>query len=460
MRIRFSSCKWFAFALALATAACGPTPLAIGQCGPPCGADTVTEFARLVRGDQAMAEAVRLTAGMAPGQQSTLLELKQLLQSMGISVVGVKADASALLSMRGPKIAHLRNPDHFVVVGLNNSDVVQLVETGAFAPLGRAEFAQRYSGAALVLPQDTEAGPRIELPKFDDLEEITRVGETLTYDFAIKNVGTKPLEVTVLRSTCSCVATLANEPPVPAGDQGLLKVTLQVYELEGFAHRLTLSTNDPLVPRVDLTVRGEVAQDLVVTPDRLFFAVRRGHPQSRQIVVKSPMNVMLQSADTALSWLSVKLVREPEAELQRVWSIVATVPDTAPVGRYQTEIQIGSVQRGDRVALGVPVEIDVEGQLAVRPPSAFFGFVKPGQRREVKLSLVSRGGDDFRVLQVVAEDKMITVARSRAVPGGWEIPVALDARTPGVIRSRLVVTTDCRGEERIEIPLYAHVTGE
>ena len=40
------------------------------------------------------------------------------------------------------------------------------------------------------------------------------------------------------------------------------------------------------------------------------------------------------------------------------------------------------------------------------------------------------------------------------------IPVGVNAERPGVIDGKLIVSTNWPGEERIEIPVYAHVVQE
>ena len=99
-----------------------------------------------------------------PGAEGSMLDVKEAAESLAIALLGVKATLHELTSeVRGPKIIHLNDPAHFLVMARASSEWVQLLDRGRPIVVSREEIEKRYSGHALIVEQAQEdaGGPKL-----------------------------------------------------------------------------------------------------------------------------------------------------------------------------------------------------------------------------------------------------------------------------------------------------------
>jgi ABC-type bacteriocin/lantibiotic exporter with double-glycine peptidase domain len=124
----------------------------------------------------------RLVAGL-PGRDATMLQIQEAGRAIGIELRGVGADLTALASdVPGPKILHLSNPDHFLVLARASEELAQVVDGGRVGVLPIPALAARYSGHALIAEIAVPpAAPRLEVE----------------HTFDVRNAGTEDLVLRV-----------------------------------------------------------------------------------------------------------------------------------------------------------------------------------------------------------------------------------------------------------------------
>jgi len=82
-------------------------------------------------------------------------------------------------------------------------------------------------------------------------------GTPVTYVFAFKNTGAKPLIVEVATAECGCTTPDYPKEPVPKGKDGKIKVTFNAESAGTFSKKVTVkfaNVDDPAT----LTIEGEV----------------------------------------------------------------------------------------------------------------------------------------------------------------------------------------------------------
>ncbi|MCD6361641.1 MAG: hypothetical protein J7M38_12365, partial [Armatimonadetes bacterium] len=117
-----------------------------------------------------------------PADESSMLDIKQAAEKLGLRLVGVAASLDELThNVRGPKIIHLNDPAHFLVMARDSSEWVQLLDHGRVTIAPRAEIEKRYSGHALILDQSQfpDGGARMEVPDFHHTFGIAGGGVTI-----------------------------------------------------------------------------------------------------------------------------------------------------------------------------------------------------------------------------------------------------------------------------------------
>ena len=129
--------------------------------GQSCGVTSLFDFCRLA--GQELSNEQREQIGEAyPAEEAAMLDIKQAAESLGITLVGVETTLSELDNVVGPKILHLKDPAHFVVLARASPEWVHLLDSGGVVVIPREEIEERYTGHALVLEQEENpGGPRL-----------------------------------------------------------------------------------------------------------------------------------------------------------------------------------------------------------------------------------------------------------------------------------------------------------
>jgi len=102
------------------------------------------------------------------------------------------------------------------------------------------------------------SGPSIYFPEdFWDFGEITP-DELPTHIFKFKNIGDEILIIKGTKVSCeSCIDPLISTEKLNPGEEGELKITVNSLDMIGrFTKRIYVETNDPLNPRITITVSG------------------------------------------------------------------------------------------------------------------------------------------------------------------------------------------------------------
>lgn len=88
-------------------------------------------------------------------------------------------------------------------------------------------------------------GPRMEIePEEFDFGHVQQ-NEELVHEFVVRNVGSEDLEVRKIATSCGCAAALLADRVIAAGEQTILRVTLQTRRYRGRKERtVSIASND------------------------------------------------------------------------------------------------------------------------------------------------------------------------------------------------------------------------
>lgn len=130
--------------------------------------------------------------------------------------------------------------------------------------LGRLAFGACATCAFLLVPllaagDGGAPGPRIRFGQTThDFGTLTSQ-EIVRFSWPYRNEGNAPLVITGTKPSCGCTATAIDESPVAVGESGVLEVTFDPKGIRGTVRKsLAIMSNDPVHPRVLLTIRADV----------------------------------------------------------------------------------------------------------------------------------------------------------------------------------------------------------
>lgn len=84
-------------------------------------------------------------------------------------------------------------------------------------------------------------------------------GKPVTYEFNFTNVGTEPLIITKVESSCGCTVPKYTNAPVKPGEAGSISVTFNAAQATPFSKSITIRSNAK-TPLKSLYIKGEVVK--------------------------------------------------------------------------------------------------------------------------------------------------------------------------------------------------------
>jgi len=307
--------------------------------------------------------------------------------------------------------------------------------------------------------QATAAAPRLELQERTfDFGTVER-GSKIEHTFALPNRGDGVLLIDHVKSSCGCTVAVVSAHEVPSAADARVTVTVDTARMAGRVTKIvTVYTNDPDNPVLPLTMTGQVAADLLLTPTPLYLGhVRRGD-RTRHEVVVVPGRPGTSFAITAVAspgpLLHAVVEPRPDGPGQRIF---VELDPQAPLGRFSEELTLHTTSPREST-LTLPVFGSIEGEVVVLPPQVTFG-ISHGKAPERDLFIRNRGSRPLTVTGVSVPKELVTYELS-TLRDGLEYRLTLRLRDhvpPGAVEGAIDIFTDHPDESHLVVPLYAIV---
>jgi hypothetical protein len=84
-------------------------------------------------------------------------------------------------------------------------------------------------------------------------------GTPVTYEFKFENIGTEPLIINKVESTCGCTVPEYTKTPIKPGDKGTVSVTFNAAQAAPFSKMVTIRSNSK-TPVKALYIKGTVVK--------------------------------------------------------------------------------------------------------------------------------------------------------------------------------------------------------
>ena len=157
-------------------------------------------------------------------------------------------------------------------------------------------FAQA-QGQSQGQSQGTAAKPKaVAVEPVKDLGLVPK-GEKAAHEFVIRNDGDAPLQIQEVRAACGCTVAEYDKVIAP-GQTGKVRMSVDTATFSGpIAKGVTVFTNDPATPQMELTVRANVEPFVKVQPGYARYSMVQGEKEGTIIQTlwtpdKSPMERM------------------------------------------------------------------------------------------------------------------------------------------------------------------------
>ena len=291
-------------------------------------------------------------------------------------------------------------------------------------------------------------------------------GERLAADFKIRNEGDADLELLEVKPACGC--TVARfDARIPPGGTGTVHAELDTTGFLGpIAKGITVLTNDPANPRLQLTMQAQVEARLRARPGYARYIYVQGHgeaPIAQTVWALDFPDLEVLEVVSPYPFLTVSFreatpeERVPEAT-GRQWRVVTTLQPEATVGAL-TEPVLIRTNHPREPEFDLPVSGFVRPLFAATPAVIDFGSVSLEQEKLLGVAIVNFGTEPVEVLGV--ESSVAGIAGSaEVVQAGHRFALRLvlePAMAKGAVHGVVRVRTTSERQPVFEIPVKGTV---
>jgi hypothetical protein len=320
-------------------------------------------------------------------------------------------------------------------------------QTGAKTPAAPAAGAKK--------PKATAVEP------IKDVGNVSK-GEKITHDFMIKNDGDADLQITNVQPACGCTVAEFDKVIKP-GQTGKVHAVVDTTTFNGpIAKGISVFTNDPATPQIELTLRAKVEPYISVKPGYARYIIVQGEQQQGTITQS------LWAADGA-SWDIIGVQspypylkvtyreakpeeRVPDAKGKQ-WQVEMTLANDAKVGPLSDYVSVNTNHPKQKL-VQIPVSGFVRPVIAVTPPVADFGKIELKEPLHKAVNIHNFATEKIKVtgidpnLPAGIETKLEPLEEGRE----YQVKVVLNPSLPkGPFNGKLTIHTDSPKAPVIEV---------
>ncbi len=363
-------------------------------------------------------------------------------------------------------MAHRSYPDRTPKLESRRRLVMLLATTHAAAYALAAWGQEAVAAQAL----DTSASPRLVVAERTVELGTMQAGDTAPMVWRLENQGDADLVVSRVKPGCGCTIVELNgqDRVIHPGEHFDLRAMFHSTGRRGLQNRkVTVFSNDPDEPRLELSFRAVVERLYEVVPSQIvnLRSVQRGAKASKTIDViedagHGPVEVLgIDTADGAPVSFSIKPFAERNLKGQRIH---VTVQPDAAVGRLAIDATIRIAVGGTEHTHGITIRAEVVGDITWQPRvvDATRQPARPG-RKLAPVDIRAAGGATFRITGVSAgpdfDVEVIPPVGSKTAKRHLVTLVVREDTNSGPIAAWLRIETDAPDQPVIKIPAYAFV---
>lgn len=269
--------------------------------------------------------------------------------------------------------------------------------------------------AAALLPQVglaqnlLSAGPviRVDARTFDFGQ--VQQSNHYSHKFTISNGGTAPLAITKIDVSCGCTAAIASDSLLAPGQSTTLEITFSSKDFEGEQSKgVTVFTNDPAEPRLDLLIKADV-KPFVRVSDRMldFTVVQRGEKRTLVAYLEADAGLGFavsevgESADEYVTWNIVPMPGKEGTDSVDKVRVEATIRQDAPLGRFLKRVPL-TLKHPRRTSESLDVRGLLYSYFLIEKPVVNFLPLKPDKVASRTVEIESDGSKPYKILSVVS----------------------------------------------------------
>jgi len=288
-------------------------------------------------------------------------------------------------------------------------------------------------------------------------------GDKAVADFLIRNDGDAVLEITNVQPACGCTVAEYDKTVAP-GKTGKVHAVVDTSTFSGpIAKGVTVFTNDPDLPQLDLTLRVKVEPYISVKPGYARYITVQGEPLEGNIIQTlwapdgTPMDIV--KADSPWPFMTVTYHEATAAERMpdvkgKQWKVEMKLSNDAKVGPLADYVTIHTNHPKQKI-VQIPISGFVRPILAVTPPVGDYGDIKLEEPLRKSVIVKNYATEPIKLTSVDTSLKGVE-AKIEPLTDGREytIRVTLDPSIPkGPFHGKLTLHTDSAKVPQLDVEI-------
>jgi hypothetical protein len=318
--------------------------------------------------------------------------------------------------------------------------------------------------AALLVAASVLAAGKPKATVAEPLKDVGNVskGEKIVHDFVIKNEGDADLQITNVQPACGCTVAEFDKVIKP-GQTGKVHAVIDTATFSGpISKGVSVFTNDPDHPQLELTIHAKVEPYISVKPGYARYITVRGEPLEGNIAqtLWAPDGTSwdITGVDSPYPFLAVTFHEaKPEERLPDVkgkqWKVEMKLSNEAKVGPLSDYVTIHTNHPKQKI-VQIPVSGFVRPVVAATPPNADFGKVEIKEPLKKALNIRNFATEPIKVTSVDPslpkgiDTKLETLEEGRE----YQVRIVINPEiAKGPFLGKLVIHTDSPKVPTLEV---------
>jgi len=298
--------------------------------------------------------------------------------------------------------------------------------------------------------------------------------------FKFKNTGDAVLKLEQPKPSCGCTVAALKSDTLKPGEDGELSFTLNLGRSKASLQKhITVKSNDPTTPQLDLTVKADYTPLYDVSPTTLAPNIPLGGKDSNQIITitrtdgKPLPSVKLHPSKP---WITTKLDSAKPGD-NSVRAHIEVEPDGLP-RRFNEYIQVFLGDETNSPASTVFVYGRLMGELNLSPEALYWSVTDPEKLKTEKpealvtrrISIRSSGGKPFEIKDAVSSISGLNVevqskewkkpaqgGKPEEVEKGYELVAKLNDVPEKTLTGKVTFGTSVATQPTVEVPVTIYV---
>jgi hypothetical protein len=293
-------------------------------------------------------------------------------------------------------------------------------------------------------------------------------GGLITEGFIIRNAGDSVLKFEGIEMSHSGMKIRVKQT-VKAGDSVEAVVEWDTQGIAGDVEGIVvLLTNDPLQPRLHLSLKGRIIPPIQILPRPVFYISQfQGEQSETRFTIQNNQEKAVEIERVEL--LGDHFTAEVKTlEPGRKWSLTVTIPAATPSGRFREALKIHTDDE-QHPSLYVQVNVMVKPDVFIDPETVDFGLVSQARILSnpqilefmTQTIVIGRRDGDMTIKTVQADLPFISVEQEpEGASSGFRLDLKLNPELlkSGKFEGQITLITDDPEYSEIKIPVNGEVS--